>query len=324
MSRTKLFVMSMFLACSMLAQAQTSSGSLKVTSFPSGANVSIDGVDTGKLTPMSTSVAVGDHTVVVSIPNSGWNPDTRTVTIVSGNNDLSVTLLPILTTGPQGPPGPKGDPGPTGPAGPQGLPGAAGLQGPSGPAGPAGPQGPPGASGLNGARDFALPGRYAFTVPDGISRIAVELYGAGGGVLSGAGGAGAYTFNILTVNPGDTLTIAVGAGGIYSQDCATNNGGDTAVLDATGAVLSVAHGGIGGDVDCWPAGSTIAPGGAADPAALISHAGAAASRTSFQGGAGYLLSSFPFQPNGQFGAGADFVSGTIPPPGEGGYAILRW
>jgi len=66
--------------------AQTSNGSLKVTSFPSGANVSIDGVDTGKVTPMSTSVAVGDHTVVVSIPNSGWNPDTRTVTVVSGKS----------------------------------------------------------------------------------------------------------------------------------------------------------------------------------------------------------------------------------------------
>ena len=83
--------------------ALAQSGALKVTSFPSGANVKIDGVDTGKTTPMSTSLATGDHTVVVSIPNSGWNPDTRIVTIVSGNNDLSVTLLPILTVGPQGP-----------------------------------------------------------------------------------------------------------------------------------------------------------------------------------------------------------------------------
>jgi hypothetical protein len=104
------------LSCLMItAQARAQNGSLKVTSFPTGANVSVDGVDTGKVTPMSNSLAVGDHTVVVSIPNSGWNPDTRTVTIVSGNNDLSVTLLPMLTTGPQGPQGPKGDAGSQGP-----------------------------------------------------------------------------------------------------------------------------------------------------------------------------------------------------------------
>lgn len=103
--------------------AQTGNGSLKVTSFPSGANVSIDGTDTGKVTPMSTSVAVGDHTVVVSISNSGWNPDMRTVTIVSGNNDLSVTLLPVVTAGPQGPQGPAGSQGQQGPAGQQGPPG---------------------------------------------------------------------------------------------------------------------------------------------------------------------------------------------------------
>jgi hypothetical protein len=145
--------------------AQTSNGSLKVTSFPSGANVSIDGVDTGKVTPMSTSVAVGDHTVVVSIPNSGWNPDTRTVTVVSGNNDLSVTLLPTLSIGPQGPPGaagatgpqgPKGDIGPQGPQGPtgpqgaQGPPGPQGAQGQQGPPGPQGDQGPAGPAGSQG------------------------------------------------------------------------------------------------------------------------------------------------------------------------------
>jgi hypothetical protein len=60
------------------------------------------------MTPMSISVAVGDHAVTVRISGPGWNPDTRTVTIVSGNNDLSVTLLPIVTAGPSGPPGANG------------------------------------------------------------------------------------------------------------------------------------------------------------------------------------------------------------------------
>lgn len=95
-------------------------GVLKVTSFPSAAEVLIDGMSTGKVTPMSVSLPLGDHTVMVRIPGGGWNPDTRVVTIVSGNNDLSVTLLPVLTEGPPGPRGPEGPQGPQGPEGPQG------------------------------------------------------------------------------------------------------------------------------------------------------------------------------------------------------------
>ncbi len=91
------------------------SGALKVTSFPSGANVSVDGKNTGKVTPMSMSLSVGKHTVVVFIPNSGWKADTENCQIVHGdNNYLNVTLVPTTTTGPAGPPGPKGDPGPAG------------------------------------------------------------------------------------------------------------------------------------------------------------------------------------------------------------------
>ncbi len=126
------------LATPVALRADSSNGALKVTSFPSGASVSVDGVDTGKVTPMSVSVALGAHTVVVSIPNSGWNSDTRTFVVVAGNNDLSVTLLPNLAAGP------KGDPGPPGPAGPAGATGATGDAGAAGAPGPAGPQGPPG------------------------------------------------------------------------------------------------------------------------------------------------------------------------------------
>jgi hypothetical protein len=125
------FLLAVLLLWPTAVLAQSSNGALKVTSFPSGAQVIVDGVNTGKTTPMSISLGVGDHSVTVSIPNSGWNPDTRTVTIVSGNNDLSVTLLPALTIGPQGPEGQqgpqgqKGDPGPPGPAGPPGSGGPA-------------------------------------------------------------------------------------------------------------------------------------------------------------------------------------------------------
>ena len=94
--------------------APAAAGTLKVTSFPSGAEVIVDGVNTAKVTPMNVSLADGDHVVIVRIPGSGWNPDTRTVTIVPGNNDLSVTLLPTATLGPPGPKGDKGDKGDNG------------------------------------------------------------------------------------------------------------------------------------------------------------------------------------------------------------------
>ncbi|HEX2663122.1 MAG TPA: PEGA domain-containing protein [Candidatus Acidoferrum sp.] len=135
------------------ASAQGKHGKLKVTSFPTGANVSMDGKDTGKVTPVSMDVSVGWHKVVIFIPNSGWNADVRNVEVAAGNNDLSVTLLPILTVGPMGPAGPKGDPGPAGPtglqgpAGPPGPKGTAGSTGAPGPAGPVGPQGPAGVMG---------------------------------------------------------------------------------------------------------------------------------------------------------------------------------
>jgi Collagen triple helix repeat (20 copies)/PEGA domain len=147
---TFILIATVFVATVTPALAQ--SGALKVTSFPSGAAVIIDGVDSGKVTPMSVSLAIGDHLVKVTLPNSGWNPDIRTVTIASGNNDLSVTLLPALTTGPAGPTGPTGPIGPTGPKGDKGdigltgATGAQGIQGPKGDTGETGSAGPPGAT----------------------------------------------------------------------------------------------------------------------------------------------------------------------------------
>ena len=144
---------------------EAANGSLKVTSFPSGAEVWVDGANTGKVTPMSVSLAEGDHQVLVQIPNSGWAPNTRTVTLVPGNNDLSVTLLPLLTTGPQGPPGPKGDKGDAGPQGPQGPKGDTGNVGPRDPRVLRGRKDPRGRRARRGRRDQPdprdRPGRLA-------------------------------------------------------------------------------------------------------------------------------------------------------------------
>jgi PEGA domain/Collagen triple helix repeat (20 copies) len=133
--RTALFVISMIATAS---PGFAQNAALKVTSFPSGAQVSVDGTPTGKVTPVTLSVTVGDHSITLQAPAPGWTIETRTVTVAAGNNELNVALLPVSTVGPQGPPGPKGD---------KGDKADKGDRGDAGPTGPAGPPGPPGAPG---------------------------------------------------------------------------------------------------------------------------------------------------------------------------------
>ncbi len=307
--------------------AQTGNGSLKVTSFPSGANVSVDGVNTGKVTPMSISLPVGDHAVVVSIPSIDWTPDTRTVTIISGNNDLSVTLLPKLAAGPQGP---KGDTGAQGPQGPQGLPG------------------PGGTGGMNGVQEFDASG--SFTVPDGVTRVFVELWGAGGnraqgfGTGSGAGGAGAFSASVINVTPGNVYQVNVGQSSAPAYGNTVGpDGGDTELVAPDGTVVFFAGGGKGGtgsgtyDSVATCGASSILPGGAggsADPQAMVKHSGTG-------GNFGHSCSVTQVCNPGPFGSSCSTVTtagsvGAPPPPTLGlsntsplitvanGYALIFW
>src|SRR5947209_1625723 len=93
-SAAKSLIVILLLATTIAAAEEKEKAMLKVTSFPTGASVSVDGHGTGKVTPMSMSLPVGNHSVTVAIAGSGWNPDTRTVGVTEGKNDLSVTLLP--------------------------------------------------------------------------------------------------------------------------------------------------------------------------------------------------------------------------------------
>src|SRR5262249_4915287 len=95
--------------------------------------------------PVTLALPYGQHSIVVSAPGAGWTSATRTLNITDDTaRELTVTLLPTLTTGSQGPQGPQG---PAGPAGPQGSKGDQGPMGAAGPAGPAGPTGPTGPAG---------------------------------------------------------------------------------------------------------------------------------------------------------------------------------
>lgn len=79
---------------------------LVLKSFPSGAEVFIDGTDTTRQTPYNQGITAGQHTIEVVPPGTGWNSTSTTVTIPSGGAfNLTMVMIPTLTTGPQGPAG---------------------------------------------------------------------------------------------------------------------------------------------------------------------------------------------------------------------------
>lgn len=161
---------------------------------------------------------------------------------------------------------------------------------------------------------FASPGTFDFIVPPGVTQLYCEAWGGGGGgggtstraiqcgVISnasdggGAGGAGAYAASILSVTPGEQLTVQVGAAGARGAN--TNEvglsglpgeaGGDSLVSRAGDAILS-AGGGSGGSGGGF--------GGAADSCALI--AGTAAGGQGGSPGGG----TYANNPGGTGGAG---------------------
>jgi hypothetical protein len=104
-------------------------------------------------------------------------------------------------------------------------------------------------------QEFLVGGPTTFTVPAGVTRLQVGLYGAGGfgRTYWQGGGAGAYVRTVLTVTPGDLLNVFVGAGVSCTDYYAS--GGDTYVAE-----IECAQGAAGYAVLGYPAGQTIGGG----------------------------------------------------------------
>ena len=92
------------------------------------------------------------------------------------------------------------------------------------------------------SQTFNTSGTFTFTVPPGVTSLKVEAWGSGGGAHNSynkAGGGGAYAgSNNVTVIPGMTYTIKVGAG----ADRGIGNDGE----DSSFGTLVIAKGGKGG------------------------------------------------------------------------------
>ncbi|MGG9972279.1 glycine-rich domain-containing protein [Ferruginibacter sp. SUN002] len=85
-----------------------------------------------------------------------------------------------------------------------------------------------------------------WTVPAGVTKVYVEVWGGGGGGGFGTGGSGAgYIVGKFVVTPSSSITITVGAGGNYGTE--TTNGIIGGISSVTyGAIVLTATGGEGG------------------------------------------------------------------------------
>ena len=103
---------------------------------------------------------------------------------------------------------------------------------------------PPAPPPAEGSAVFSFTGAaQTFTVPTGVSRVAVKLWGAGGGAgifgrgeSHSSGGGGGYTAGFLPVTVGETLTVMVGEGG-YTAHAMTGpsfGGGGQVMSDYSG------------------------------------------------------------------------------------------
>lgn len=190
---------------------------------------------------------------------------------------------------------------------------------------------------LNGTQDFTANGTW--TAPSGVTRVIVELWGAGGGGGGcqgfaclgdgNGGGGGAYSRSILVVTPGATYSITVGAGGTGNG----GNGGATSFKDSSSTVLLQSGAGIAGS-SSGSCTTTCGSGGQPDSLAQVGHAGGAGTIPSVVcppvGGSGYPVQALS-QTVGGGGTGSQpydctgnnqiKLSGT---PGQNGYAALTW
>lgn len=121
---------------------------------------------------------------------------------------------------------------------------------------------------------FAFTGStQSFTVPAGVTRILVELVGAGGGDSrsgSGDGGRGSRLVTELDVTPGETIAVYVGGRGVKGVSMSTVGGGWNG-----GGLGEFSAGSGGGATDLRRGGSTLA-----DRIAAAAGAGGAANEWS--------------------------------------------
>lgn len=154
---------------------------------------------------------------------------------------------------------------------------------------------------------FTSAGTSSWTVPAGVTSVTVKAWGAGGGggggstnSDGGSGGGGGYIQSTISVTPGESLSVTVGAGGAggaFSSGGSGNNSGDGgggggySRVARGGTTLVLAAGGAGGgggdNSSSTPGGQGGAGGGSTgETGGSSSSAGGGGGGTSGSGGSG--------------------------------------
>ena len=158
-----------------------------------------------------------------------------------------------------------------------------------------------------------------FTVPAGVTQLSVDARGAGGGSVttcSASGGLGARMFGVITVTPGQVISILVGQTGGNSGSSGEGGGGGGSYV-ATGTVPLVVAGGGGGASSNIGSCGTFLNGvnASTNTAGTANASGVISGGTGGNGGTGS---------GGSGGAGGGFyTNGTSPNTNGGGRAFVN-
>ncbi|HEY6505848.1 MAG TPA: SprB repeat-containing protein, partial [Chitinophagaceae bacterium] len=192
------------------------------------------------------------------------------------------------------------------------------------------------------SQTFSTPGTFAngFIVPAGVTSITVQCWGGGGGGGTDAGnnnggpggGGGAYASSVLTVTPGQVISVTVGAGGAATVAggqssfgifvIALGGGSSTTSTAGTGGQASGSIGDIkfsGGNGGVGSGGTTGVGGSGGGSSASASGNGVNGSNFSgATGGAGGNGPDGDGGAGGNNGVSGGAVAGTAPGGGGGG------
>lgn len=90
------------------------------------------------------------------------------------------------------------------------------------------------------AATYTTPGTYSWTCPSGVTSVSVVCVGGGGGGNSqngsgghGGAGGGLGWKNNISVTPGNSYTVVVGAGGTSATNAPAGDGGDSYFIDSS-------------------------------------------------------------------------------------------
>lgn len=193
----------------------------------------------------------------------------------------------------------------------------------------------------------------SFVVPANVTKIKYRAQGAGAGgggsigsnTAAGGGGSGSYSEGTLSVTPGASLTIAIGAGGTQGTSGAGGSGGSTTITGTGIAVTAFGGAGSSGATSGTPltaqgSGGAVATATGASVLASINAVGAPGHAPLSSGPGGYFggngassnfgggvqgNGAYPGATPGAYGAaGAGGANNNYGGNGAGGLVVLEW